>query len=93
MYGIKKIGKYNVDFEGLEYDGKIPYEMVIIEEFNENTPVKGSKKTLYFRQNIGIERRYIIPEFTNEKSVEIWLQYRNNAKIQIYNKIVVEEVK
>lgn len=93
MYGIKEIGKYNVDFEGLSYDGNIPYQMVIIEEFNGNTPVEGGKKILYFRQNIGTERKYIMPEFKNEKAVEMWLQYQNNTKIQMYNKIVVEEVK
>lgn len=64
--------------------------MVIIEKFNSNTPVEGSKKTLYFRQNIGTERKYIIPEFSNEKEVEKWLKYRNNSKIQIYNKLVIE---
>lgn len=70
---VKEIGKYNIDFARLSYDGKIPYEMVIIEEFNGNEPVKGSKKTLYFRQNIGTERKYIMPEFKNEAAVEMWL--------------------
>lgn len=93
MYEIKEVGKYNIDFEGLSYDGNIPYEMVIIEEFNGNAPVEGSKKTLYFRQNIGTERKYIMPQFKNEEEVEMWLQYRNNAKIQVYNKIVTEEIK
>lgn len=91
---IKEVGKYNIDFEGLSYDGKIPYEMVIIEEFNGNTPVEDSRKILYFsRKNIGNERKYIMPCFRNEEEVEMWLQYRNYAKIQIFNKIVVEEVK
>lgn len=93
MLGIKEVGKYNIDFEGRSYDGNIPYEMVIIEEFNGNTPVKGSRKTLYFRQNTKIEDTYIIPKFNTEEEIKKWLQYRNNAKIQIYNKIVVEEVK
>lgn len=93
MCGIKEVRKYNIDFEGLCYDGNIPYEMIIIEEFNGNMPVEGSRKTLYFRQNIGTERKYIIPTFNTEEEVKKWLQYRNNAKIQIYSKIVIEEIK
>lgn len=93
MCGIKEVGKYNVDFEGLIYDGNIPYEMVIIEAFDGNTPIDGSRKILYFRSNTEAERKYIMPEFRNEESVEMWLQYRNNAKIQIYTKTIVEEIK
>lgn len=93
MYGIKEVGKYNVDYEGISYDGKIPYEMIIIEEFDGNIPVKGSRKTLYFRQNIGTERKYIMPEMKTETDIEFWLQYRNNTKLQILNKIVVEEIR
>lgn len=85
---IKEIGKYNVDFEGISYDGKIPYEMVIIEEFAEGKPVKGSKKTLYFRG----EKNYIMPVFSTEEAVEMYLQYANNTKLQIFSKVVVEEV-
>lgn len=93
MCGIKEVGKYNVDFEGLSYDRKIPYEMVIIEEFSGDIPVEGSRKTLYFRQNNSKENTYIIPAFNTEEEIEKWLQYKNNTKIQIYNKIIVEEVK
>lgn len=92
MYGVKEIGKYNVDFEGLSYDKNIPYEMVIIEEFNGDIPIQGSKKVLYFRQNSLGERKYLMPEFTDEKSVEVWLKYHNYAKIQIYNKTIAEEI-
>lgn len=91
MSEIKEIGKYNVNFCGLSYDGNIPYEMVIIEEFNGNVPVKGNKKTLYFRQNIGTKRKYIMPMINTETEVKQWLQYRNYSKIQIYNKLVIEE--
>lgn len=94
MYGMKEVGKYNVDYEGLsyDYDGQIPYEMIIIEEFEGNTPIAGSRKTLYFRQNTGTERKYIMPKMRTEQDVEFWLQYRNCSKIQIYNKLVIEEV-
>ncbi len=89
---VKEVGKYNIDFVGLSYDGNIPYEMIIIEEFNGNVPVVGSRKILYFRQNLDFKMKYIIPDFKDETEVEMWLQYRNNAKIQIYNKIIIEEI-
>lgn len=92
MYKVQEIGKYNVDFVGVSYDGDIPYQMVIIEEFDDDTPIKGSKKTLYFRQNIGTETKYIMPDMRTETEIEKWLQYRNNTKLQIYNKLVIEEV-
>lgn len=90
MYGIKEVGKYNIDYEGFVYDGKIPYQMVIIEEFDGNTPVKGSRKTLYFRDNEKMERKYIVPEIKTEAEVEKFLHYPNNAKIKAYKKLVVE---
>ena len=80
MNGIKEVGKYNVDFEGLSYDGNTPYEMVIIEEFNGNVPVEESRKTLYFRQNVGAEKEYIVPNFKDETEIEKWLQYRKDRK-------------
>lgn len=89
---VKEVGKYNIDFVGLSYDGNIPYEMIIIEEFNGNVPVVGSRKILYFRQNLDFKMKYIIPDFKDETEVEMWLQYRNNAKIQIYSKIIIEEI-
>lgn len=92
MYGIKEVGKYNVDFEGLIYDGKIPYQMIIFEEFNGDTPIKGSRKTLYFRDDIGFKNEYIIPKFETESEVEKYLHYRNNTKLKLYNKLVVETV-
>lgn len=92
MYGIKEIGKYNIDFAGISYDKNILYEMVIIEEFNGDIPIQGSKKVLYFRQNSSGERKYLMPEFTDEKSVGIWLKYRNHAKIQICNKTIAKEI-
>ena len=85
MYGIKEVGRYNVDYEGLVYDGKIPYQMVIIEKFNGNTPIEGSRKTLYFRDNQKAERKYIVPEIRTETEVEQFLKYQNNAKIKIQN--------
>lgn len=90
MYGIKEVGKYNIDYEGLSYDGNIPYNMVIIEEFDGNTPVKGSRKTLYFRENQGIERIYILPGMRTEEQIEQFLRYPNNAKLKVYMKPVVE---
>lgn len=93
---VKEIGKYNISLYDSEsewnYDRGIPYAMATIDEFDGDKPT-GKNKTLYFRQNIGTERKYIMPEFKNEEEVGMWMEYRNNAKIQIYNKVVVEEVR
>lgn len=88
MYGVRMVGKYNVDYEGRCYDRNIPYEMVIIEEFNGNLPVKGRCVTLYFR----CDGKYIVPDMKTEAEVEEWLHYRNHDKIKAYKKIAVEEV-
>ncbi len=34
-----KVGKYNVDFAGVKYDGTIPYSKVVIEEFDGDCPI------------------------------------------------------
>ena len=92
MIGIKEIGKYNIDFAGLIYDGIIPYELIIIEEFDGNIPIQGSRKSFYIRKNIGNENKYIYPNLRCERDVENILQYPNNSRLAIYNKIIVERV-
>lgn len=63
----KEVGCYNITFCGLSYDNNIPYDMVIIEKFNNNTYIEGSKKVLYFRH----ERGCIVPVFNTEKEKAI----------------------
>lgn len=88
MYRVKEIGKYNVDYEGLSYDGKIPYQMVIISEFDGDKEL--SRKRLYFRDNIGANRFYIMPPLRTEEQIEKILQYPNNSRIIAYNQMVIE---
>ena len=88
MYGMKEIGKYNVDYEGLSYDGKIPYQMVIIAEFDGDKEL--SRKRFYFRDNIGLNRFYIMSPLGTEEQIEDILQYPDNSKIRVYNQMVIE---
>ncbi|MCM1178672.1 MAG: hypothetical protein NC347_00310 [Clostridium sp.] len=90
MFKEKQIGKYNIVYEGISYDGKIPYRMFIITEFEGNTPIR--EITLYFRRNIGTEEKYLMPDMRTESDIERWLQYPDESKIQIYNQLVVETV-
>ena len=85
----RQVGKYNVNYCGLSYDGDTPYELVIIEEFDGEKYVKGSKKELYFRRNKRTEREYILPDMRTEKEVEKWLQYKNHTKIVAKMKIEI----
>lgn len=87
MYGIKVIGKYNVDYKGDIWDKKIKYEMVGIQEFNGNSPV-GKEKILYFLDN----KNCIIPELITEEQVERFLKYKNFTKLAVRKTIVIEEV-
>lgn len=89
MYGMKEIGKYNVDYEGSIYDGEIPYQVVIISEFDGDREL--SRKRLYFRDNIGVNRFYIMPPLGTEDQIEEILQYPNNSKIRVHNQMVIEK--
>lgn len=83
----KEVGCYNVTFCGLSYDNNnVPYEMIIIEKFNGDTYIEGSKKTLYFRHDKG----YILPNFSNEKEVEKYLQYRNYTRLKAKKSVSIE---
>jgi hypothetical protein len=84
----KEVGCYNITFCGLSYDNNIPCDMVIIEKFNNNTYIEGSKKVLYFRH----ERGCIVPVFNTEKEVEKYLQYRNYEKLKVKKSITIEIV-
>ena len=92
MYGIKQIGKYNVDYAGLSYDGKTPYHMVIIEEFDQNDKPTGNRKTFYFRGNRTMAERYIMPDLSTEEAIDEWMRYPSYSKFKLYRKTVIEKV-
>lgn len=92
MYGIKQIGKYNVDYEGLSYEGNIPYHMVIIEEFDQDDKPIGNRKTFYFRRNRTTTERYIMPNLSTEEAIDKWMLYPNYSKFQLYRKTVIERI-
>ena len=78
--GTKIVGKYNVDYCGAVYDGKIKYEMVIISEFDSNDR-EISRSIYYFLCGEDL----ITPEFQTEADVEkITKYYQNNAKIKAW---------
>lgn len=85
MYGIKEVGKYNVDYAGCAYDKNVPYDMVIFEAFEGNNLVEGSKKRLYFLATAGC----ITPSFNTELEIELFLKLPNNAKISIRKKEIL----
>lgn len=93
MYDMKHIGKYNVDYAGLSYDGGIPYQLVIIEEFDEHNKPTGNKKSLYFRCNRTVTEKYVMPDLSTEKKVGEWMGFKNYTKFQIFNCRMAEEVK
>jgi len=87
MYGVKEIGKYNVDYKGDIWDGKIKYEMIGIQEFTGDTPV-GKEKILYFLTG----KDCVIPGFRTEEEIERFLKYRNHTKLRVRKQIVVEKI-
>lgn len=92
MYDMRHIGKYNVDYAGLSYDEGIPYQLVIIEEFNKLNKPTGNKKSLYFRCNRTAAEKYVMPDLGTEEKVDEWMGFKNYTKFQIFNCRVVERV-
>ena len=86
--GTKIIGKYNVDYCGNVWDGKIKYNMVIISEFDSNDK-EISRSIYYFLCGKGLTT----PEFKTEADVEkITKYYRNHAKIKAWKTIRTETI-
>ena len=85
---VYMIGKYNVDFAGLIYNGNIPYDMVIISEFDGNTELK--RKTFYFRANMEREYTYAKPLFRTEADIERYFKSRNNARFCVFRWLQVK---
>lgn len=80
---VKEVGRFNIDFAGSAYDGKIPYEMVIISEFDGNKEI--GRKCFYFRVNTACDNTYKIPHFTTEEEVERFYKRKNNARFSVYS--------
>lgn len=81
--GIKEIGRFNVVYAGLIYDGEIPYNMIIIEEFDDMDQVLG-KKTYYFIGDL--------PEFEFEEEVEEVYSFPRYTKLQAERRLVVRKI-
>ena len=87
MYGTIEVGKYNVDYKGDAWGGKIRYELIGIQEFVGDTPV-GKEKFLYFCTG----KDCIIPSLGTEEEIEQFLEYHNYARLRVRKQIVIEEV-
>ena len=81
---VKYVGRFNVDYAGAIYDGKTPYEMVIISEVEGNKEL--ARKTFYFRKNDNKEKTYTIPTMETEEEVERWFRCRQYAKFCVFSK-------
>lgn len=94
MYGIQRIGKYNVDYAGSIYDKNIPYHMVIIEEFDRDDKPTGKRKTFYFRENRAnrkTECKYLCPQFSTESEITNLMSYPEYSRFRIYKQVVFEK--
>lgn len=67
---VQQIGKYNVSYEGKSWNGSVPYEMIIIQEFNGNKPV-GNHKCFYIRT----KNLLTPPFFKTEQEVEELMKF------------------
>ena len=92
MYDMRHIGKYNVDYAGLSYDEGIPYQLVIIEEFDEHNKPTGNIKSLYFRCNRTAAEKYVMPDLSTEEKVDYWMKYPNHSKFRLSNKTIIEKI-
>lgn len=92
MYDMKHVGKYNVDFAGETYDEGVPYDTVIIEEFDRYNKPTGIKKTFYFRRNRTTTEQYIMPDLSTEEKISQWMGFKSRTKFQIFNRRIIEEI-
>lgn len=92
MYDMKHVGKYNVDFAGETYDEGVPYDTVIIEEFDRYNKPTGIKKTFYFRRNRTTTEQYIMPDLSTEEKISQWMGFKSHTKFQIFNRRIIEEI-
>lgn len=70
------VGKYHLSFMDT-FVRNTYYQKVTIVELNRGS-IK-SEKTIYFR----LDKDHVYPKFDNEKQVERFLHYKNNAKLAI----------
>ena len=92
MYDMKHVGKYNVDYAGLSYDEGVPYQLVIIEEFNKLNKPTGNKKSLHFRCNRTAAEKYVMPDLSTEEKVDYWMVYPNHSKFRLSTRVIIERV-
>lgn len=76
---VEKVGKYYLTFMDT-FIGNTYYQEVTIKKIKHG--VTKSKKTIYFR----LDGDHVYPKFRNEKQVEHFLRYKNNAKLSICKK-------
>lgn len=87
MYAVQKVGKYDVDFEGYQYENGVPFRMVVILEYDKNDKEIG-KKAYYFCAT----KEYIIPKLDSEKEVDEVFSYPDNTKFRCERKTIFHVV-
>lgn len=81
---VKEIGRFNVDYAGLIYDGRIPYNMIIISEFDDADKFLG-KKTFYFYGEV-------LDFETEEEVEEVYSLPISQGKLRVERSLVIQKM-
>ncbi len=85
MIDVRKIGKYNVDYCGVAYDGKYCYEMINVAEFDQaDKPIPNSMKVFYFTP--------YAPEFKTEEEIDQLMTFNCYQKFKVERKNILSPV-
>ena len=84
MYGIRQVGRFNVNYAGNAYEKGTRYSMIIIEEFEGNRFIPESRRVLYVKNGTG----YVAPDLQTEDEVRSFLKYRNYEKLSFVKREV-----
>lgn len=86
---VKEIGYYNVDSNNLIHENGSVYDMTIFSKFNDNEE-EIERKTIYFLTG----KNCLFPNFKTDSEITIFLMdVKNNQKVKVSNKIVVDKIK
>lgn len=90
-FETKMISNYGVFFKGFSYDEDVPYQNIMIIQYDENDYTEKKRKTLYFRIKDENNTICVVPDFNTKEEIEMYFtKYPCFAKLKLKVEIFME---
>lgn len=82
-FDTKQISSFNVSYVGQSFSNGIPYQVIILQEFDTNDKPIGDAKTLYVKQTHNNKSIISLPEIDSVDIIKKLMKFPNHSRLEI----------